>query len=56
MNPWPARLTAWALVLGFCYGVWHFGSQWQNPWATGVPAPAVVNVLPAMPQCGEDCK
>lgn len=50
-----SRLIAWALVLSFCAGVWHYGKDWHSPWAT--PKSPVLSQLPlAGAGCSEKCK
>lgn len=51
-----ARLLAWAIALGLCWGGYTFVQNWKNPWSAASTS-AVLDNLPPLPAgCGEGCK
>lgn len=55
------RVVAWVVALLALWGIVKAADAWQNPWASVLSAPAVVNpVLQGLPSspvgCGEKCR
>ena len=55
-----ARCIAWGLVLEVGFGVYRYGSAFQNPWASvsgvSVGSPVLSMLPPAGNGCSKDCK